>query len=478
MNGFIGRESELSHLERVYREERIKTCMIYGRRRIGKTALLAEFASDKPNLFVEFDDALPATNLEILDKVLSDHTGTEVKSPSMRHSMDVIYGICASEKGMVVIFDELPYLTSRFKPAASELQHLVDRLVRDTDAMVIVCGSSISLMIDEVFRTDKPLFGRFMFCIHLQPFSLEEVRGFHPSVPDRDLLNLYLVLGGITAYHSLVGDHGFRESMNRYILNRFGFIQSDILHTISTEVRGRGPEISSIFKSIVAGDNAYGAIRNRTGISETELTRCMDILMTTDMVRKVDCMLKPKKSKMYEIADPMTSFYYSVVDRNRTVLENCSGDVYEGFSQLVSSHLGKVFEQYCRDFVSKCYTCSMIGTWWGPAPIIKGGSPVVEDDGRILMEDADIDVVAIIRRGNDRINLFGECKYTNAPMGFGTFNTLKGRVESLKGSYNSRFALFSVSGFTDELVEYATENGVLLFDLDILVGRRPAPEII
>ncbi|MBQ8373855.1 MAG: hypothetical protein IJX35_06080, partial [Candidatus Methanomethylophilaceae archaeon] len=103
---------------------------------------------------------------------------------------------------------------------------------------------------------------------------------------------------------------------------------------------------------IVAGDNSYGAIRNRTGIIETELTRCMDILMTTDMVRKVDCMLKPKKSKMYEIADPMTSFYYSVVDRNRTVLENCSGDVYEGFSQLVSSHLGKVFEQYCRDFVS------------------------------------------------------------------------------------------------------------------------------
>ncbi|MBQ8373856.1 MAG: hypothetical protein IJX35_06085 [Candidatus Methanomethylophilaceae archaeon] len=102
---------------------------------------------------------------------------------------------------------------------------------------------------------------------------------------------------------------------------------------------------------------------------------------------------------------------------------------------------------------------------------------MVEDDGRILMEDADIDVVAIIRRGNDRINLFGECKYTNAPMGFGTFNTLKGRVESLKGSYNSRFALFSVSGFTDELVEYATENGVLLFDLDVLVGRRPAPEI-
>ena len=54
MNRFIGRREELATLDRIYREENHKTCMVYGRRRIGKTRLLREFTKDKRSIYIDF----------------------------------------------------------------------------------------------------------------------------------------------------------------------------------------------------------------------------------------------------------------------------------------------------------------------------------------------------------------------------------------------------------------------------------------
>jgi len=58
-----------------------------------------------------------------------------------------------------------------------------------------------------------------------------------------------------------------------------------------------------------------------------------------------------------------------------------------------------------------------------------------------------------------------------------SLNNLQGRVESLKGSFNTRYALFSLSGFSDKLKEYCKENGIYMFDLDVLVGKSATPTI-
>lgn len=57
-------------------------------------------------------------------------------------------------------------------------------------------------------------------------------------------------------------------------------------------------------------------------------------------------------------------------------------------------------------------------------------------------------------------------------------NRLKERVGLLKGPYNVRLALFSVSGFEEDLEEYADDNGILLFGLDELIGKAPLPSIL
>ena len=59
----------------------------------------------------------------------------------------------------------------------------------------------------------------------------------------------------------------------------------------------------------------------------------------------------------------------------------------------------------------------------------------------------------------------------------GALNLLVSRVRSLKGGYNVRYALFSASGFTDELREYAEENGILLFGQRELLYKDEMPDL-
>ena len=48
---FIGRERELSALERLYKSDNFEFAVIYGRRRVGKTALINKFIDDKNAIY-------------------------------------------------------------------------------------------------------------------------------------------------------------------------------------------------------------------------------------------------------------------------------------------------------------------------------------------------------------------------------------------------------------------------------------------
>lgn len=50
---FIGRERELASLKEFYDKDGIGMTVIYGRRRIGKSTLIAEFVKDKKKFFIQ-----------------------------------------------------------------------------------------------------------------------------------------------------------------------------------------------------------------------------------------------------------------------------------------------------------------------------------------------------------------------------------------------------------------------------------------
>ena len=54
---FVNRDTELSFLRRAWHEEKSQLVVIYGKRRVGKTALVKEFSKDQPHIYFLADKA-------------------------------------------------------------------------------------------------------------------------------------------------------------------------------------------------------------------------------------------------------------------------------------------------------------------------------------------------------------------------------------------------------------------------------------
>lgn len=476
MGKFYGRDEELAVLERIFDKESIKSCMVYGRRRIGKTSLLKKFCEGKRALFIELVNGSDSRNAEIIADAVSNLDGKSVEVSGIHNSLSLIRDVCKDSK-TVVVLDEIPYLLKDRDANAAEIQHLVDWILSETDSMIVICGSSISFMMEEVFDKKKPLYGRFAFNINLKPLSIAVTREFHPSMNDVDLLRTYLTLGGVSAYHRLIGDTDYRHVIDDYLMNEFSIISIDIPYDLAEEMKGKSDSSFAVLDSISSGSSTYGEIASWTGINDNELTTCLRMLQEIGVVTKSESVPEARKSNFYTISDRLTSFYFDIVQRYSGVVKG-SDSAFDSLYPMLASHLGKEFESYCRNLIHDNYPCTAVGSWWGPMPVRDEDGKIVKDvNGKVETTDVDIDVTATIRNGQNKIDLFGECKFTSKRMGFESLNKLKERVRLLKGSYNVRLALFSVSGFEEDLEEYAEDNGILLFGLDMLIGKAPLPPI-
>ena len=476
MENFIGRESELRMLERIYSEESVKTCIVSGRRRIGKSSLLRKFAENRRSIIVQFVRSSEIANVEIIRESVKDLLGYDAEINTLHSALSLLKDACSEEKTLL-IFDEVPYLLDGNDTATTEMQHFVDSIRSETDSMVVMCGSSVSFMMEEVLKKKKPLYGRFAFNIELKPLSLQEVRKFHPSISDTDLMRLYLTLGGVPAYHEVVGDTPYADAVDKYLMNKFAMIVNDIPYDLSEELGGMAGDAFSILESISSGHNTYAAIMGRTGLNDNRLSGCLKRLCGIHVIEKMNSVPEARKSNIYVISDRLTSFYFAIIQRYQGLMSSNIG-VYESIRPMLYTHLGREFESFCRDLVTSNYPCENSGSWWGPIPIRDDSGDIIRNrDGKPVTEDVDIDVTATIRMGQNRMDLFGECKFTTKKMGFSALNRLEERIGYLNGRYNNRLALFSMSGFEDDLEEYAESNGVLLFGPDVLMGLRPVPDL-
>ena len=75
MSQFYCREDELRKLNKRYAGDKFECIVIYGRRRVGKTALINEFCKDKPTIFFSALNTTGKENLEALSKSIMSFEG-------------------------------------------------------------------------------------------------------------------------------------------------------------------------------------------------------------------------------------------------------------------------------------------------------------------------------------------------------------------------------------------------------------------
>ena len=147
---FIGRENELRFLEDKYHEKKAQLIVLYGRRRIGKTETLREFCKGKPHLFFSCTQSTDRVQLAKFSKrILREDipakqyiSGFADWEKAFRAILDLPYG----DKKKLVVIDEFPYMCKGNRSIPSVLQNLWDMEFKESNVMIILCGSAMSFI--------------------------------------------------------------------------------------------------------------------------------------------------------------------------------------------------------------------------------------------------------------------------------------------------------------------------------------------
>lgn len=461
---FIGRRQELDTLEAEYRRGG-GFVVIYGRRRVGKTTLIKEFINGKTAFYFLATEEVESQSMRRLAGVIARTTDNMMlQRVTFSDWLDLFREVAGYRPGeeKVLVIDEFPYLVKMNPAFPSILQNAWDELLKDSNIMLILCGSLIGMMQKHALSYDSPLYGRRTAQFRLAPLSFTEVYAAR-SQPFETAMEEYSVIGGVPKYLELFQpDMGLAEQLERLVLSKNGFLYEEPNFLLRNEVQ-TAASYFSIIRAIADGNHKLGKIAGALGLETSTLTPYLSTLIDLGFLRKdVPITEKnPEKSRkgLYFIADNFTRFWFRYIypykgelelDNQQIVLNELEKDFRQKFVAFVYEDVCQdIFARLCRAGVLD-FTPSRIGSYW-----------LNDLDG-----DTQIDVMAVDQQ-NKRL-FAGECKYHNRPVDAPVYFALEEKVEKnaeLKAAfpgYQVLYGVFSKSGFTQRLLEQAQDNPKLI----------------
>ena len=469
---FIGRERELASLKDFYEKDGIGMTVIYGRRRIGKSTLIAEFVKDKKVIFYTATKVGKDRNLELFSNQVTDLFLSGIEDISF-HTIEAVFDFInknISDEKVILVIDELPYWAEKDEALLSILQKYMDTVWHDKNLKIILCGSALSFMENKVLSEKSPLFGRRDSQIKLDAFDYLDAAKFVPDYSNEDKAICYGITGGVAKYLSMMDpSKSLDENIIKLYFRTDGYLYDETRNLLTQEFSDI-TLVNNIIEQIASGQNTINVIANKIGEKESTILYSLEKLISVGLVEKKKCITeeKNKKKTQYILKDHMFKFWYEFIPKATSVIEMGQGELYyhKAVKPVLHSYMGSVFEDMCRYYTLQhgilgefdCFVTT-VGTWWGTETIIN-------ENGEKRAQSTDIDVVALSEI--EKKAVVGECKFKNEKIDKGIYETLVRRSHLISSKYQVvKYILFSLSGYT-EWFDTLSDNNVVLLSLDDL----------
>ena len=462
MQKFVNRAKELESLEKQYATDQSSLVIVYGRRRVGKTALITEFLKRHSNsLYFLATEESEMQNLNYFKVQVAEFTGNELLKSAAVDWLTVFKTLIdyKTETKKVIVLDEFQYIGQSNSAFPSIIQKVWDTVLKDANVMLILCGSLVSLMRSQTLDYSSPLYGRRTGQIKLKQIPFSHYHEFFEGRTNNDLLPFYAVTGGVPKYiETFCGYTDIYEAIEQNVLNSQSFLYEEPYFLLQKEVSEIGGYFSLI-KAIAMGNRKLADIAANLGLKQTGLTKYLKVLTDLDLIEREVPVTEtaPEKSKsgLYRLTDNFIAFWFKFVYPYRAYLEK--GETKFVLSQIkkgfVQNYASFVFEDVCREKMWKLSAANFwnfhfdkVGRYWGA----KAGK---------------IDIVALDSTGEDLV--LGECKYTSSPKGLSVLHALQEKADIMLKLTNAKrvqYLIFGTSGFTQGLTEKAQEGNVRLIE--------------
>ena len=461
MDKFVDRIKELEFLNKEYNKPNSTLVILYGRRRIGKTALIKEFGKNKDMIYFLSTEESEKQNLKEFKNLVAENLKNDLIKEANIESWETIFKVIVNEtkNKKVVVIDEFQYLGKSNSAIPSIFQKIWDEYLKDNNIMLILCGSLINMMETQTLSYNSPLYGRRTGQIKLKQIPFRNYKEFfEKEIDEKRIIEKYAVTGGVPKYiESFNTNKNIYDEIQENILNKQSYLYEEPMFLLKNEVTDVGSYFS-IIKSIAAGNKKLGNIASNLSTNPTNLTKYLETLINLDILEREVPITEenPEKSKkgQYKIKDNYINFWFKFIYPYKAFIEM---DEYQVVMNKIKQNfidncVSYVYEDICRQkLLEMCIneelneTYDKIGRWWN--------------------NNEEIDIVGIDTNKNKII--FGECKYyTNKKMDIDVYYNLKEKAKQVLWKNNDRkekYVLFSVNGFTKELIEFSKkENNLLL----------------
>ena len=455
---FVNRTEELSRLHALYESGDAELAVIFGRRRLGKTALVKRSIEQYDGAVV-YQAKQKTTALQLrqfIDAAAESYPGVT----RIREDWENILGYLA-EQDAIIVLDEFPYLVEQDESLPSVLQAMFDHELDDSAATFVLVGSSISMMEEAALLGNSPLYGRSSLKLDVRQLPFDAAMDFLDDADSADEQVLtWGIFGGVPYYLEEVSpDATLAENVQRTILSRHGTLHDEPDYVLRMELT-EPTRYFSILEAIAGGSTSRNEIAGTTGIDYNQLSKYLNRLARLRLVdQHVPITERKERSKRsrYRIRDPFFRFWFHFVYGTGEQYDQLGEDTYDALVEPeLADFVSRSFEDLCCSALRALYpdqTITEVGQWW-----------YGEDE---------IDVVGLT---TDEVLIVGECKFQQSLLGYDAFSKLRQHADELRwtptdgGDRVEEYALFSRSGFKPSVEEAAAErNDLRLFTIEDVV---------
>lgn len=355
----IGREKEQSSLLRLLEEEESQFCVVYGRRRVGKTYLVREtFGGHFAFFHTGLANARQHDQLKEFHYSLRQSGLKTGRCPrDWFEAFHMLEELLSSKKESkkVVFLDELPWMDTPRSNFLSALEHFWNGWANmriEKDIVLIVCGSASSWIGRHLLKNYGGLYNRLTFQINLKPFCLAECEEFslanHLGFSRKDIAEAYMIFGGIPYYWSF-----FRkgESLAQAV-DRMFFSANAPLNMEFDALYASLFKNSQSYISVVTAMSKHKSgmtrkeIMQATGLPDnSQMTDVLNDLEQCDFIRKYLASGRKKRDAIYQLMDNFTLFHF------RFLIDNAKNDEHCWVNSIDTSRhhawAGLAFERLC-----------------------------------------------------------------------------------------------------------------------------------
>lgn len=456
MKDFKGRIRELDVLQSKYDKNNFCMSIVYGRRRIGKTTLINEFINRQDCIKISFTavEQNERNLLSMMKEVVLNALSPDMLGVIDFNDFDKLFeyiGKFAAKNRLILFIDEYPYLVKQCPYIQSLLQKHIDTSWSKTNMFLVLCGSLVAFMKDEVLAESAPLYGRSDLEMKLRPFNYYETALFVENYSNEEKAIVYGLTGGVAKYIRQFDD---RIPLDENIIEQFfsmeGYFTEEQVKTVITGEKQNPVLYNSIISAIADGHTKNNEIAISSGVKE--VTYPLKVLVNSEIIEK-----RMSKKPYYIINDSMLSFYFTYVSRAISLINAGNGRIYyeTQVKSKLHSFMGKVFEKMAKDYLLKNAGTKSIPLIDSVVDLQKS---VLDSNNKSCQVEIDL-----CGKMDKKVVLAGECKFTNKKFDNTDLEAFMKKLDLLKMN-NVKVFLFSLSGYTDSV--YNNTSNITLITLD------------